>query len=44
VDLFDNKSIWEKIQVNGMNENFSWENSAKKYLDVYNVALEKRLT
>ncbi len=42
VDLFDNKSIWKKIQLNGMNENFSWENSAKKYLDIYNVALQKK--
>ena len=43
VNLFNNKRVWEKIQLNGMKENFSWENSAKIYLDIYNVAHEKNL-
>ncbi len=42
VELFNNKDVWDKIQINGMNEDFSWVNSAKKYMDVYHSALEKR--
>jgi len=43
IGLFNNKSIWNKIQLNGMNENFSWETSARKYLDIYNVARQKKI-
>jgi len=43
IELFNNKNVWEKIQLNGMKENFSWENSAKTYLDIYNIAIEKKL-
>ena len=43
IGLFNNKSIWNKIQLNGMNEIFSWETSARKYLDIYNVARQKKI-
>lgn len=33
--VFKNKRIWQKIQKNGMRQNFSWQKSAKKYLEVY---------
>jgi starch synthase len=39
--LFKNKKIWRKIQKNGMKEDFSWENSAKKYLKLYHQLLKK---
>ncbi len=33
--LFHNKTYWKKMQVNGMNSDFSWKKSAKKYLSLY---------
>lgn len=32
----------EKMQKRGMKQDFSWQNSAKKYLEVYKAAIEKR--
>ncbi len=29
------KRLWNKVRLNGMSEDFSWDNSAKKYLDLY---------
>jgi starch synthase len=39
---FSNKERWGKIIKMGMNEDFSWNCSAKKYMDVYKIALEKK--
>ena len=33
--FYENKKIWEKMQKNGMKKDFSWEKSAKKYLEIY---------
>ena len=33
--LYKNQKIWRKIQINGMKKDFSWEKSAKKYLNLY---------
>lgn len=33
--LYENKKIWRQIMENGMKEDFSWERSAKKYLELY---------
>jgi starch synthase len=35
VDTFPFKDTWEKIQLNGMGKDFSWDNSAKKYVQLY---------
>jgi len=35
VDGHRNKKKWRAMQVRGMKKNFSWESSAKKYLDIY---------
>ncbi len=35
VDFFSNKDIWYKIVRRAMKENFSWEESAKKYIELY---------
>ncbi|MGB9663362.1 MAG: glycogen synthase GlgA [Ignavibacteria bacterium] len=35
---FQDKKIWKQIQLNGMKEDFSWEKSAKKYLQLYHLA------
>ncbi len=40
--LHKNARIWTKLQKNGMKEDFSWENTAKKYLKLYEKALKKR--
>lgn len=38
LSYFQNKEKWEKIVRVGMDENFSWKNSAEKYLDIYEKA------
>lgn len=35
IRLFQQKEIWRQIQLNGMQIDFSWEKSAKKYIEVY---------
>jgi starch synthase len=42
VNVFRHKDIWKKIQLNGMNLDFSWEKSAEKYMELYKMAKEKR--
>ncbi len=39
--MFQNKKEWEKIVVNAMNSNYSWEHSAKEYQDVYTKMIEQ---
>jgi len=41
-DYFSRKTIWRKIQLNGMKDIFSWENAAKQYLDLYRKSIDKR--
>jgi starch synthase len=33
--LYGNTKTWEQMQINGMNKDFSWERSARQYLDLY---------
>jgi starch synthase len=33
--LYENKTLWRKIQINGMKKDYSWDRSAKAYLEVY---------
>ena len=36
VDLyFNDKDAWKKLQQSGMTADFTWNNSAKQYLDIY---------
>lgn len=35
---FDNKSLWRKLQINGMSQDFSWKRSAAEYLALYQSA------
>ena len=42
LDLFRQKPQWRKIQKAGMQKDFSWKQSARKYLDLYNLALQDR--
>jgi len=38
--LFRHKLAWRQLVRNGMQRNFSWENSAREYLDVYKAAIK----
>jgi starch synthase len=33
--LYENKSLWRKIQIRGMKKDYSWDRSARAYLDIY---------
>ncbi|MDD5626139.1 MAG: glycogen/starch synthase [Patescibacteria group bacterium] len=39
--FYQNKKIWRKIQINAMSQDFSWHQSAKKYLKLYNKLISK---
>ncbi len=41
IEVFKDKLLWRKIQLNGMNKEYSWDNAAKKYLKLYKKAKEK---
>ena len=41
--LFQDPETWRKIQVNGMQSDFSWEKSAQKYIDLYSELLAVRM-
>jgi starch synthase len=42
VDTFPHKDTWKKIQQNGMHKDFSWDNSAKKYVQLYEKLILKQ--
>jgi starch synthase len=42
LEMFKDRKTWRKIQKNGMKKNYSWDASAKKYYDLYKMAIEKR--
>jgi starch synthase len=37
--IFEDKKAWTKIIKNGMKSDFSWNSSAKKYIDLYKTIL-----
>jgi len=41
VETYKDKKAWERLQRNGMSEDFSWESAARKYLDIYLLARKK---
>ena len=41
VNLYqEDKDAWQTLQKSGMTADFSWDNSAKQYLDIYNRCME----
>jgi starch synthase len=42
IDTFHDKPVWKKIQINGMNKNYSWENTSGYYIDLYQKARAKK--
>jgi starch synthase len=41
VRIFRNKKVWKRIMANGMSADFSWDVSAKTYLDLYRSIMKK---
>lgn len=41
LQIYKNKKDWRKLLENAFEGDYSWENSAKKYLEIYKKALEK---
>jgi starch synthase len=39
--LYPGRTIWEKFQRSGMQKDFSWENSAKRYLELYQSIIKQ---
>ena len=39
-DLFGDVKLWKKLRTNGMEADFSWDRSARSYLDLYRSAVE----
>lgn len=42
IDSFHIPDEWTTIQRNGMTKDFSWNNSARKYVDLYNKSITQR--
>ncbi|MDZ7343145.1 MAG: glycogen synthase GlgA [candidate division KSB1 bacterium] len=42
LELFQQKDIWQEIMKRGMAEDFSWQASARKYIELYKRAKSKR--
>lgn len=38
---FKNKTVWKKIQLNGMARDYSWKHSAEQYIELYGLAKKK---
>jgi starch synthase len=42
VEAYNDKAVWLKIQQNGMSKDYSWDHSAKEYINLYEKAIAKR--
>lgn len=43
VDTFPHKDTWNKLQLNGMSNDFSWDKSAQKYVQLYDQLINGSL-
>jgi starch synthase len=41
IKVYSDKSVWHMLQKNAMACDYSWKQSAKRYLDLYNIAISK---
>lgn len=41
LDAYQDREKWKKLMLSGMHKDFSWEASARKYVQLYNKALDK---
>lgn len=42
LDIYNNKKAYAKLIINAMIQDFSWENSARKYITLFQKAIEKK--
>ncbi len=42
VEVYKNKKVWSGLMTRGMEKDFSWSNSAVKYLELYDKAIRKK--
>lgn len=42
LELFKDKNAWKDLMLQGMKKDFSWEASAKRYIQLYNKAIAKK--
>jgi len=42
LQVYQNRTAWEKLMVRGMAEDFSWEQAAREYVRVYEESLDKK--
>jgi starch synthase len=43
VETFKHRDSWRQIQLGGMRADFSWDRSARKYVDLYRRAIASRI-
>ena len=41
IELFHDRTTWKKLMINGMKEDFSWDFSARRYLELFRSITEK---
>jgi glycogen synthase len=44
IEIFKHHDLWQQIQLRGMQVDFSWERSARQYVDLYQRAIASRLS
>lgn len=42
VKLFHDKDKWRRLMLNGMAQDWSWDRSAREYVDIYEAAMSRR--
>lgn len=40
IQTYQNPDLWQAYQINGMKKNFSWEQSAREYVKLYQILME----
>jgi starch synthase len=40
LETYRHQEVWRKLQINGMSTDFSWQKSAKRYVELYQKAVE----
>ncbi|MGD8624305.1 MAG: glycogen/starch synthase [Anaerolineae bacterium] len=43
LETFKHRDLWRQIQLRGMSADFSWDRSARKYVDLYRRAIASRI-
>lgn len=44
LELYNNMKLWKKLMLNAMKCNYSWEKSAKKYIELYKKTMGKLIS